>query len=79
MLGIFFLTNSITGIKEYNKEVSNLEVVEKEVIMNDVFNVLGSSNGVSEREEEQLLNVFDKYQKKLNFLAIFPAIQIENC
>lgn len=48
VLGIFFLTNSITEMKEYKKEVSNLEVIEKEVIMNDVFNVLGSSNGVLE-------------------------------
>lgn len=63
VLGIFFLTNSITEMKEYKKEVSNLEVIEKEVIMNDVFNVLGSSNGVLEWEEEQLLNVLDKYPK----------------
>lgn len=68
VLGIFCLTNSFTEMKEYKKEVSNLEVVEKEVIMNDVFNFLGSSNGVS---EEQLLNVFDKYQKT-QFLGYFP-------
>lgn len=80
VLGIFFLTNSITEMKEYKKEVNNLDVVdqEKEVIMNDVFNVLGSPNGVSVQEEEQLLNVFDKYQEKLNFLAIFPAREIED-
>ncbi|MEH7503743.1 zf-HC2 domain-containing protein [Neobacillus drentensis] len=80
LLGIIFLAHSIMEIKEYKKEVNNLKVVEqeKEVIMNDVFNVLGASNGIAEQEEEQLLHVFDKYQDKLNLMAVFPAKDVEN-
>lgn len=80
VLGIFFLTNSIMEMNEYKKEVNELETVENEKkgIMTDVFDILGSSNRVSKKEEEQLLQVFNKYQNKLSYLAIFPAREIEN-
>jgi hypothetical protein len=78
LLGIVFLTNSVMEVKKYKKEVRYLAIVdkEKEVIMNDVFNVLNSSNGIS--NHEQLLKVFNKYKDKLNYLAIFPSNEIED-
>ncbi|MFS1515391.1 zf-HC2 domain-containing protein [Bacillus sp. SCS-151] len=78
-LGALFLYNSILEMNEYKEEVKSLEVVEQEkgVIMNKVFNILDSPTRFSEREREQLLGVFDLYQEKLNYLAVFPAREIE--
>ncbi|WP_419881620.1 permease prefix domain 1-containing protein [Peribacillus sp. B-H-3] len=75
VLGIFFLTTPFSGVKEHNEDIKNIKVVnqEKETIMNDVFDVLDTSNKVTEKEKEQLLNVFKKHQDKLNLLAVFPA------
>lgn len=80
VLGIFFLTRSMADVKAYHQELSKLDVVdkEKEGIMTDVFHILGSTNKVSKKEEEQLLHIFDKYEDKLRYLAIFPARDIED-
>lgn len=80
VLGFFFFTSSLSEVKEFNKEVKQLEVVEqeKETIMNDVFDVLDTSNKVTEKEKEQLLDVFKKYQDKLNLVAVFPTAGSED-
>ncbi|WP_413305431.1 zf-HC2 domain-containing protein [Bacillus sp. 1P10SD] len=77
-LGICFLANSMVKQKEYKAEVTKLEMVEQEKadIMEDVFHILGSSNEVTKLEEEQLLEVFNKYKEKLHLLAIFPAADL---
>ena len=74
-LGIFFIPYSLSELNEFNKEVKKLEVVEteKEIIMNDIFDVVDNSNKVTEKGKEQLLAVFDKHKEKLNLLAVFPA------
>ncbi|MDQ7860309.1 hypothetical protein RCO48_02330 [Peribacillus frigoritolerans] len=46
--------------------------------MDDVFHILGASTEVTEKEEKQLLTIFNKYNKKLNLLAVFPAADIED-
>ncbi|SFC94361.1 hypothetical protein SAMN05443252_10959 [Bacillus sp. OV322] len=75
VLCIFFLTTPFSGVKEYNEELKNIKVAdqEKETIMNDIFDVLDTSSKVSEKEKEQILDVFKKYQDKLNLVAVFPA------
>lgn len=80
VLGNFFLTTSLSEVKEFNKEVKHLDVVEqeKEDIMNDVFDVLDASNKVTEKEKVQLLDVFKKYQDKLNLVAVFPTAGSED-
>lgn len=79
-LVIIFLIHSTMEMKEYQQELAKLEVVdkEKEIIMTDVFDIIGSSYSVSEEDEKQLLQVFDKYQDKLSYLAVFPIGTIEN-
>ena len=79
-LGICFLANSMVKQNEYKNEVNKLEMVdhEKEVIMKDVFHVLGASSEVTKQEEEQLLKVFEKYKEKLHLLAVFPTADVED-
>lgn len=52
MFGFVFLIHSAMKFSEYKEEVNKLEVVdqEKEAIMDDVFNILGSSSEVTEKE-----------------------------
>ncbi|WP_240620334.1 hypothetical protein [Peribacillus acanthi] len=80
LFGFIFLTHSIIKFSEYNEEVSEFEVVDKEkdAIMYDVFHILGSSTEVTEKEEKQLLTIFKKYNEKLNLLAVFSAADIED-
>ncbi|MCM3677118.1 zf-HC2 domain-containing protein [Peribacillus simplex] len=80
LFGFIFLIHSIIKFSEHREEVTKLEVVEqeKEAIMDDVFHILGASTEVTEKEEKQLLTIFNKYNKKLNLLAIFPAADIED-
>ncbi|MEH7749299.1 zf-HC2 domain-containing protein, partial [Neobacillus drentensis] len=80
VFGFVFLIHSVMKFSEYKEEVNKLEVVdqEKEAIMDDVFNVLGSSTEVTEKEEKQLATVFKKYNEKLNLLAVFSAADIED-
>jgi hypothetical protein len=77
LFGFIFLIHSILNFSEHKEEVTKLEVVEqeKEAIMDDVFQILGSSTEVTEKEEKQLLTIFKKYNKKLNLLAAFPAAE----
>lgn len=80
LFGFIFLIHSNKKFSEHKEEVTNLEVVEqeKEAIMDDVFNILGASTEVTEKEEKQLLTIFKKYNEKLNLLAVFPAANIKD-
>jgi len=80
VFGFVFLIHSVMEFSEYKEEVNKLDVVdqEKEAIMDDVFNVLGSSTEVTEKEEKQLATVFKKYNEKLNLLAVFSVADIED-
>lgn len=80
VVGLFFLINSLLDVKEHKEELKQLEAFEQEqgTIMNDVFNVLDTSNTVTEKEEVQLLNVFEKYQDKLELVAVFPSKDFED-
>nr|WP_304220265.1 hypothetical protein [Fredinandcohnia onubensis] len=80
LFGITFLTHSIMKFSEYKVEVTKLEVVEqeKEAIMDEVFHILESSKEVTEKEEKQLHNIFNKYNDKLNLLAVFSTEDIED-
>jgi hypothetical protein len=80
LFGCIFLINSIIKFSEHRQEVTKLEVVEqeKEAIMDDVFHILEASTEVTEKEKKQLLTIFNKYNKKLNLLAVFPAADIED-
>ncbi|MQR95882.1 permease prefix domain 1-containing protein [Fictibacillus phosphorivorans] len=76
---IFFIT-SYTKANNYKEEVDQLKVVEeeKEIIMNDVFDVLDTSNEVGDKERYDLLDVFNKYDDKLNLVAVFAAKDVES-
>ncbi|OIK12623.1 permease prefix domain 1-containing protein [Bacillus sp. MUM 13] len=78
LLGIFFLFTSFSEVKQHNEDINNIKVAEqeKDTIMNDVFDVLDTSNKVTEKEKEQVLGVFKKYQDKLNLVAVFPASEL---
>ncbi|MEE6452729.1 zf-HC2 domain-containing protein [Gottfriedia acidiceleris] len=80
LFGIYFLANSNNEMKKYKEEVNKLGVVEQEkkAIMNDAINVLGDSSVLTNQKEEQLLKVFEKYNGKLNLLAIFPNTNVED-
>ncbi|MFS0603197.1 zf-HC2 domain-containing protein [Peribacillus frigoritolerans] len=80
LFGCIFLIHSIIKFSEHRQEVTKLEVVEqeKEAIMDDVFHILGASTEVTEKEKKQLLTIFNKYNKKLNLIAVFPAADIED-
>lgn len=75
VLGVGFLTSSLSEAKEFTEKLKNLEEVEqeKEDIMNDVLDALDTSNEVTAKEKEQLLDVFNKYQNKLNLIAVFST------
>lgn len=79
LLGIIFLIPSIIKFSEHIEDVSKLEIVEqeKEAIMEDIFHILGSSTEITEKQEKQLLTIFNKYNNKLNLLAVFPTVDIE--
>lgn len=76
---IFFIT-SYSKADDYKEEVDQLKVVEeeKEIIMNDVFDVLDTSNEVGDKERYDLLDVFNKYDDKLNLVAVFSANSIDS-
>ncbi|PFG05279.1 zf-HC2 domain-containing protein [Bacillus sp. es.034] len=80
LIGFVFLIQSNKKFSEYKEEVTNLEVVdqEKEAIMDDVFQILGDSTELTEKEEKQLLTIFKKYNEKLNLLAVFPAANLKD-
>ncbi|WP_340372088.1 zf-HC2 domain-containing protein [Peribacillus sp. FSL E2-0218] len=80
LFGFIFLIHSIIKFNEHREEVTKLEVVEqeKETIMDEVIHILGASTEVTEKEEKQLLTVFNKYNKKLNLLAVFPAADLKD-
>jgi Putative zinc-finger len=80
LIGFVFLIQSNKKFSEYKEEVTNLEVVdqEKEAIMDDVFQILGASTEVTEKEEKQLLTIFKEYNEKLNLLAVFPATNLKD-
>ncbi|WP_052352755.1 permease prefix domain 1-containing protein [Neobacillus dielmonensis] len=75
VFGIFFLINSFSDGKEFNKEFKHLEAVEQDKgdIMNEAFDVLNASEKVTENEKSQLQDIFKKYNKQLNLLAVFPV------
>lgn len=79
-LGISFSAFSFSEAKKYDEEIKQLEVVEEEkaIIMSEVFGVLNDSTIVTGQEEEQLLRIFEKYQDKLNMVAVFPVSELEN-
>jgi hypothetical protein len=76
---IFFIT-SYSKADDYKEEVDQLKVVEeeKEIIMNDVFDVLDATNEVGDKEKYDLLDVFNKYDNKLNLVAVFSANSIDS-
>ncbi|WP_416729879.1 permease prefix domain 1-containing protein [Fictibacillus sp. JL2B1089] len=76
---IFFIT-SYSKADDYKEEVDQLQIVEeeKEIIMNDVFDVLDTSNEVGDKERYDLLDVFNKYDDKLNLVAVFAAKDVES-
>ncbi|MBN3553908.1 hypothetical protein JYA63_06515 [Fictibacillus nanhaiensis] len=76
---IFFIT-SYSKANAYKEELDQLQVVEeeKEIIMNDVFDVLDTSNEVGDKERYDLLDVFNKYDDKLNLVAVFSAKDVED-
>lgn len=76
---IFFIT-SYSKAQDYKEDVDQLKVVEeeKEIIMNDVFDVLDASNEVGDKEKYDLLDVFNKYDDKLNLVAVFSAKDVES-
>jgi hypothetical protein len=80
LLGLALLVPTLMKFSEHREEVTKLEVVdkEKEVIMDDVFHILGSSTEVTQKEEKQLLTIFKKYNTKLNLLAVFSADDVED-
>jgi hypothetical protein len=80
LFGFVFLFSSLTKFSEHREAIAKLEVVDKEkhAIMDDVFHILSSTTEVTEKEEKQLLTIFKKYNKKLNVLAVFPAVDIED-
>lgn len=73
LLAIYFLSTSIIKFNEFKKEERYIDVIEleKETIMNDVFNHVDVG-------QAGLVKVFEKYQKQLNMLAIFPRPEVEN-
>lgn len=80
LIGIYFLANSNNEMKRYKEEVNKLGVIEKEknTIMNDTISVLGHSDVLTNPKKEQLLKVFEKYNEKLNLLAVFPKTNVED-
>ena len=77
LLSVFLFSTTYKVNKEA-KEEANLVEQEKEIIMNDVFNTLESHSEVSNEEEKRLLEVFEKYDEKLSFLAIFSVTDLED-
>ncbi|MCM3595738.1 DUF948 domain-containing protein [Metabacillus idriensis] len=75
VLGCIFLILSIMDQKEFNDEAAQLNNVqeEQELIMNDVFDVLEDSNDLTQADEKNLIKAFEKYQDKLNLIAVFPV------
>lgn len=65
IIGTFFLTTTILGIKEFREE--------KGIIMNDVFNVLGNSSEISSKQEGQILDIYREHHEHLNKLAVFKV------
>ncbi|MGG4489108.1 permease prefix domain 1-containing protein [Metabacillus idriensis] len=80
VLGCIFLALSIMDQKEFHDELNQLNFVkaEKETIMNDVFDVLQDSIDLSKTSEVDLIKVYDKYQDKLNIIAVFPVKGLED-
>ncbi|MED1865762.1 permease prefix domain 1-containing protein [Fictibacillus nanhaiensis] len=75
---IFFIT-SYSKADDYKEELDQLKLVEeeKEIIMNDVFDVLDATNEVGDKEKYDLLDIFNKYDDKLNLVAVFSAKDVE--
>ena len=77
LLSIFFFTTTYKVNKEAKEEALLIEQ-EKEIVMNDVFSILENYNEVPNEKEKELLEVFEKYEGKLNFLAVFSATDLED-
>ncbi|WP_191556923.1 permease prefix domain 1-containing protein [Metabacillus idriensis] len=80
VLGCIFLISSIMDQKEFNEEAAQLNKVqeEQEVIMDDVFHVLEDSNDLTQADEKNLIKAYEKYQDKLNLIAVFPVKGLED-
>ena len=79
---IFFIFGTITLVtswfeaNHFYKKGEQLFMTietEKNAIFNEVFDALDTTNKISDAEEEQLMDIFKKYPKQLNLLAVFPA------
>lgn len=72
VFAIYFLSTSTIKFNEFKEEERYIDVIEleKEAIMNDVFNHVDDG-------EAGLVKVFEKYQQELNMLAIFPRDEVE--
>lgn len=77
LLSIFFFTTTYKVNKDAKEEALLIEQ-EKEIIMNDVFSILENYYEVPNEKEKGLLEVFEKYEEKLNFLAAFSASDLED-
>ncbi|WP_051556687.1 permease prefix domain 1-containing protein [Alkalihalobacterium bogoriense] len=75
VFGIITLVFSWLEVEQFYKKGEQYVIVEteKNAIFNDVFDVLDTTNKISDVEEEQLMDIFNKYPNQLNLLAVFPT------
>ncbi|MCM3412667.1 permease prefix domain 1-containing protein [Metabacillus litoralis] len=75
VFGIITLVSSWLEAEHFYKKGEQYGTVEteKKAIFNEVFDVLDTTNKISDAEEEQLMDIFNKYPNQLNLLAVFPA------
>ncbi|UTR16492.1 permease prefix domain 1-containing protein [Salipaludibacillus sp. LMS25] len=80
VLASLFLVHALIESKMYREALHAVEEVEidRQHIMDDIFSVLQSSHDLSNVEEEQLIDVFEKYQEKLNLIAVFRETEVED-
>jgi hypothetical protein len=84
VLGIFFLSNAFLEAKEYKEALkrvggmNNGSSLLENSIMDDISRVLEGSSEISAQEEGQLIQVLEKYQEKLNLIAVFPARDLKD-
>ncbi|WP_226529314.1 permease prefix domain 1-containing protein [Metabacillus niabensis] len=77
---IFFVFGMVTLVSSWleaehfykkGEQFGTVEI-EKNAIFNEVFDVLDTTNKISNVEEVQLMDIFNKYPNQLNLLAVFP-------
>ncbi|WP_203288506.1 permease prefix domain 1-containing protein [Metabacillus sp. cB07] len=80
VLGCIFLVFSIMEQNEFNNELKQMDFVgeDKERMMEDVYEVIQNSSELSPADEEKLTGVYDKYENRLNLIAVFPVKGLED-